>query len=151
MHTIYTIGYRAPGAMQKVEELVNAGARLIDIRLVPGSRSYPEWTRKALQKRFDYWRHYEHLPSLGNLTYQHPERPMQLQDPQAGLAWLETFARQHPLILLCRCPDYRRCHRLLVCTLFKQRVPAARIVHLVSHPAITPQWEEHLHSEEVQP
>ena len=75
---------------------------------------------------------------------------MQLKDAQNGLMWLHFFVEQRDVVLLCGCSDYRHCHRLLVCTLFKQRVPAARIVHLVSHPAITPQWEEHLHREEVQ-
>lgn len=149
MNTIYTIGYRAPGAMQEVEALVNAGARLVDIRLVPGSQYYPEWARKALQRRFG-WQYYEHLALLGNLNYAHPDRPMQLRDAEQGLRWLHIFVRQHPVILLCGCPDFRRCHRLLVCDLFKQRVPDARIVHLVLREALTPRWDEQAHSTEVQ-
>ena len=31
-HTVYTLGYRTPGAMEKVQELVGHGAMLIDIR-----------------------------------------------------------------------------------------------------------------------
>jgi hypothetical protein len=59
-------------------------------------------------------------------------------------------AHGHTLILLYECSDYTRHHRLLVCTLFKQRVPNARIVHLAPREAFTPQWDEQLHSTEVQ-
>jgi uncharacterized protein (DUF488 family) len=149
MNTIYTIGYRAPGAMHKVEALVQAGARLVDIRLVPGSRYYPEWTRKALQQRFG-WQYYEHLALLGNLNYAHPERPMRLRDAEHGLDWLHIFVKQRNIILLCGCPDFKRCHRLLVCNLFLQRVPDAHIVHLAPREALTPVWCEQPHSREVE-
>ena len=130
-HTVYTLGYRTPGAMEKVEELVQQGAMLLDIRTMPRSRSYWRWNRKQLEARFGV-QHYDHLELLGNVNYQFPDRPMQLQDAMNGILWLLIYLQRRDVIVLCGCPDPTRCHRSLVCALLHLLVPTLSIVHLLA-------------------
>ena len=130
-HTVYTLGYRTPGAMEKVEELVEQGAMLLDIRTMPRSRSYWQWNRKQLETRFGV-QHYDHLELLGNVNYRFPDRPLQLQDPMNGILWLLVYLQRRDVIVLCGCPDPTRCHRSLVCALLHLLLPTLSIVHLLA-------------------
>ena len=130
-HTVYTLGYRTSGAMEKVEELVGRGAMLLDIRAMPRSRSYWQWNRKQLEARFGV-QHYDHLELLGNVNYKFPDRPMQLQDAMNGILWLLIYLQRRDVIVLCGCPDPVQCHRRLVCTLLHLLFPTLSIVHLLA-------------------
>ena len=140
-HTVYTLGYRTPGAMEKVEELVQQGAMLLDIRMKPRSRSYWRWNRKQLQTRFGV-QYYDHLELLGNVNYQFPDRPMQLQDTTNGILWLLVYLQRRDVIVLCGCPDPTRCHRSLVCALLHLLLPMLSIVHLFARTDSTGEWIE---------
>lgn len=156
LHQVITLGYRTPGAMEQVQAQINAGACLVDIRLVPHSRFLPHWRRAALAARFGTA--YHHLPALGNVHYRTPEQPMRLRDATQGLEYLVVLLRERNVLLLCGCPDPETCHRSLVCQLIQERVPGLSITHLVLHPSPEPHWQERpfsgpalLCEEEVQP
>ncbi len=140
-HTVYTLGYRTPGAMEKVEDLVEQGAMLLDIRTMPRSRYYWRWNRKQLQARFGV-QHYDHLELLGNVNYQFPDRPMELQDPMNGILWLLVYLQRRDVVVLCGCPDPTRCHRSLVCVLLHLLLPTLSIVHLLARTDGTCGWIE---------
>ncbi|GCE26400.1 hypothetical protein KDA_18840 [Dictyobacter alpinus] len=140
-HTLYTIGYRAPGAMDKINEYVSAGALLLDIRFLPASRFAPEWSRKQLLARFGR-QNYEHLKDLGNVNYRDRTRPMQLVNSDHGLPWVYVHLQKRDVLLLCGCPEPATCHRSLVCQHIHALTPQVQIVHLVCKPRITPHWKE---------
>ena len=130
-HTVYTLGYRAPGAMEKVEELVQQGVMLLDIRMMPRSRYYWQWNRKQLEARFGL-QHYDHLELLGNVNYAFPDRPIQLQNAEQGLLWLLIYLQRRDVLVICGCPDPFRCHRNDVCALLHLLLPALSLVHLLA-------------------
>lgn len=158
-HTVFTLGYRAEGAMEQVEQLVrDHNATVLDIRTMPRSRYYPQWNRKALEARFGV-QHYDHLELLGNVNYRTPELPIALQDAHNGLLWLCVYLQRRNVVLLCGCPqplwhEHRRhkaslrlCHRYVVCQLLQQHFPPLAIKHLVRQR--DDEWSVQRH-EEVQ-
>jgi uncharacterized protein (DUF488 family) len=158
-HTVFTIGYRADGAMEQVERLVDErDAMVLDIRTMPRSRYYPQWNRKPLEARFGL-HHYDHLELLGNVNYACPDLPIELQDAFNGLLWLSVYLQRRDVVLLCGCPHllwtertrhqvhHRRCHRYVVCQLLRQHLPTLAIEHLIQQRDGS--WEKQCH-EEVQ-
>lgn len=129
MNTLYTIGYRAKGAMEQVETLVQQGAIVLDIRMMPRSRYFPQWNRTSLETRFGF--QYDHLELLGNVNYRTPKGPIHLQNGTEGLLWLWVYLQRRPVVLLCGCPRPEACHRSHVCRLVRQEYPLVPIVHLV--------------------
>lgn len=127
---VATIGYHQPQAWQIVSRMIcEQGWHLVDIR--SNRRSYLEgWSGASLRRHFR--QSYHTVPELGNLHDLEADQPVQLADPATGLAkvttWLEAGI---DCLLLCACPNWRRCHRRLVATLLKQTYPALEVSHLV--------------------
>lgn len=156
-HTVYTLGYRAEGAMEHVEMLVREhDAMVLDIRMMPHSRYSPQWNRKQLEARFGL-QHYDHLELLGNVNDPFPNRPIQLQDAHNGLLWLCVYLQRRDVVLLCGCPHplscqhtrksthLRMCHRYHVCQLLHQHLPTLSIKHLITRSDGS--WDEQRHAE----
>lgn len=137
-YTVYAIGYRAPGAMEKVEELVRQGARVLDIRMMPRSRYSAQWNRKQLEVRFGL-QNYDHLELLGNINCRFPDRPIHLQNSGEGLLWLLIYLQRRNVMVLCGCPRPIGCHRDTVCRLLRQSFPTLSIRHLIAR---TNSWDE---------
>lgn len=112
--TILTIGYTEPNAQSRIDEfLQDENAALVDIRLNPRSRWQPAFNKSALEKR--YPAQYIHVEALGNVNYKDRARGIDLLDARSGISQLVyLIARGYPLMLLCACKDYERCHRKVV-------------------------------------
>ncbi|HEY6410614.1 MAG TPA: DUF488 family protein [Ktedonobacteraceae bacterium] len=122
--TIYTVGYGHPDAAAQLDRLMrDPRTRLIDIRLQPQSRWWPEWNRAALSAR--YGRRYVWDRRLGNLHYQHREQAIQLAEghPDAIGEAATLICEGISLILLCACRNARECHRSLVAKLIQDSLP----------------------------
>lgn len=125
--TIYTLGYAHPNAATQLDRLMrDPRACLVDIRLQPRSRWWPQWNRAALSAR--YGRRYVWDRRLGNVHYQHRERGIQLaeghQDAIGKAAAL--LSEGTSLILLCACKNERQCHRSLVAKRIQDTLPVAK-------------------------
>jgi hypothetical protein len=115
-----TVGYLASDARSRIDAAVcRPRTYLVDIRLVPYSRWYPQWTRPALQER--YGKRYVHLRGLGNVNYRDRRQPICLLDPEPHVQHLaEELRRGTSSLLLCACTDEMQCHRRVVFALILQ-------------------------------
>lgn len=138
--TIYTVGYNArgwtPDTLLDVQHELSAG--LLDIRISPHSRK-SEWNREAMQDRHCC---YKHMPEFGNLNYK--GGPIKLANTTKGIQAIRRIfdpqrLDQQAVILLCACPDHRRCHRTTVAELCQREIREydIRIEHLYP-PAAAP-------------
>lgn len=107
MHTIYTLGYSGIQPEQLRAAAEQHDLVVLDVRFSPRSRR-PEWTRKRLQALLG--ERYVHLPALGNINYK-GEGPIQLADPETGIAAAAKVLEGQPVLLLCACRDVQTCHR----------------------------------------
>lgn len=119
---VYTLGYAAPGARERLEALMrDPRVLLVDIRYAARSRWYPAWNKKALKVRWGG--RYTHEQRLGNVNYRHKGTPLQLLNPEQSLAGAVLLLRRgHSLVLLCACANEETCHRKLVADLIMQRL-----------------------------
>lgn len=120
---VSTLGYADIESERMLQALmVDPHRLLVDIRLMPVSRWRPTWNKTALAAQ--YGDRYLHLRGLGNVNYKHPEKGIQLLDPDEPLARLRSLLAQgHSLVLLCACKSYATCHRRVVYNLL---VPSER-------------------------
>ena len=107
MKTVYTLGYskRTPAEVEKM--LDRLGAVLFDIRFSPRSRN-PAWSKKNLTALLD--ERYQHVKPFGNKNFK--GGPIELLNFNEGLDIINSSER--PVILMCVCEDYNRCHRKTV-------------------------------------
>jgi uncharacterized protein (DUF488 family) len=118
---VYALGYTVPGTGLLLESWMREpNTLLVDIRLSPSSRWFPDWRGSALAGR--YGSRYQHLPAFGNVKYRTPGT-VQLVDAEAGIEWAMAHLRQgRSLVLLCACKDYDRCHRKVVYDLLQRQL-----------------------------
>ena len=109
-----TIGYLEDEAEERIAVfLARPATSLIDIRLTPYSRFWPDWNKPVLKAR--YGRQYAHLRGLGNASYQDRNQPIHLLSPDVHIQHLaDQLLRGHSYLLLCACKHYERCHRKIV-------------------------------------
>lgn len=107
-HPLYTFGYsgRRPEELLALAEQLDA--IITDIRFSPRSR-VPQWSGGRLVRFLGD--RYCHLPALGNRNYK--GGPMELVDPETGIAQVADLLAHQPVVLLCVCADVERCHRRL--------------------------------------
>jgi len=101
---VYTMGYggqKLPLVQKAVAEL---GAVIFDIRYSPRSRN-PTWNGANLRRVLGA--RYRHVKAFGNRNYK--GGPVEIVDYEAGKKAVEQCGR--PVILMCVCRDYQRCHR----------------------------------------
>ena len=117
---VYTIGYAADGSAQLLEQVMSDPSMLlIDIRLVPRSRWFPQWNKKQLVERWD--KRYRHERRLGNVNYKNRRKPIELVDVIGGIESLVALLQAgYSVVLLCACVQYETCHRKLVAELLLQ-------------------------------
>lgn len=114
--SLYTLGYAAPGAVAHLDQLMHDPMMLlIDLRLSPRSRWWPQWTKRALRARWGT--RYTHEKRLGNLNYRDSTQPIALcgPHPEQAIAGAVALLRHgYSFILLCACRNEDTCHRTLV-------------------------------------
>jgi uncharacterized protein (DUF488 family) len=86
---------------------------VVDIRLVPQSRFFPEWRKGNLENVFDD--DYLHVRDLGNKGFK--EKRIEIADLDRGLAIVKALGRN--VVLLCACKYVRKCHRETVAEAFR--------------------------------
>jgi uncharacterized protein (DUF488 family) len=112
---IYTAGYYGRRLDDFRAEVGRLGAVVVDIRLVPQSRFFPEWRKGNLEKVFGD--RYRHVKELGNAGFK--EKRIEIVDLESGL---EVVTRiDGNAILMCACKDLNRCHRQVIGEALKGR------------------------------
>jgi hypothetical protein len=109
--TIFSFGYNNQNvSIERVSELVTAGALLIDIRLKPFSRK-ATWNRTNLAKKFG--ESYLWAEGAGNRNYK--GGPILLANPEPEYERLcKLLSAGKDLIIMCCCESHERCHRRCV-------------------------------------
>lgn len=105
---IYTAGYYGRDIEEFKATVEKLGAVVVDIRLVPQSRFFPDWRKANLEKVFG--EAYLHVRDLGNQGFK--EKRIEIADMERGLAIVKALERN--VILLCACKYFARCHRKVV-------------------------------------
>jgi uncharacterized protein (DUF488 family) len=101
---VYTLGYGGR-KLHEVEAIVTeTEGILFDIRFSPRSRN-PIWSGGKLRQALGH--RYKHVKALGNVNYK--GGPIELVDFDAGVEAIRKSGR--PVILMCVCKSYDRCHR----------------------------------------
>lgn len=125
--TIYTLGYAAPGAAQQLEALMaDPQMLLLDVRLVPRSRWWPQWSKPQLRARWG--KRYSHEKQLGNVNYRDQSKPVVFAGryPERAIAGAVSLLLQgYSLLLLCACKDEETCHRTLIAQMIQQALETA--------------------------
>jgi uncharacterized protein (DUF488 family) len=138
--TIYTLGYAAAGAAEQLEALMaDPQMLLLDVRLVPRSRWWPQWSKPQLRAKWG--KRYSHEKQLGNVNYKDASQPVVFagRHPERAIAGAVALLLQgYSLVLLCVCKEEESCHRLLVAQLIQQALEATLQAHA---RAIEERWE----------
>lgn len=112
MHSLFSVGYLNPNALHHLQECIDQGAVILDIRLIAGSRYRPQFSGKRLRERFGAA--YVRLPELGNENYNRPGAPIVLANPEQGIQRLLSLLEQQDICLLCKCQHLAACHTAVV-------------------------------------
>lgn len=112
---IYTAGYYGRNLEEFKETVWRLGAMVVDIRLVPQSRFFPDWRKANLERVFG--KEYRHVPELGNKGFK--EKRIEIADMKSGVEIIDElynkpFVGVQSLVLLCACKSYQTCHRKTV-------------------------------------
>lgn len=108
------VGYGNPRHRELIDRLMRDGMyRLVDTRMSPVS-AIPGWHRTSLVNKYGD----RYIPLgryLGNRNYNSPGAPIEIVNLETGLVDLLAILHDHPVLLLCGCGDYERCHRRVIC------------------------------------
>jgi uncharacterized protein (DUF488 family) len=113
---IYTFGYYGKDFDAFKSQVRHLGAMVIDIRLVPQSRFFPECRKANLEREFG--EDYLHVKELGNKGFK--ENRIEIADMDTGMKIIDdlyfksTYVGVRNLILICACKSYEKCHRKVV-------------------------------------
>jgi uncharacterized protein (DUF488 family) len=113
MRTIYTVGYSTTTPQELKKLVLDTDSFLVDTRLVPYSKYFPEWRKAELRGLVGKDRYAWLGETLGNLNYKNGGN-IQIADLPIGLAHLERALKLKNVILLCGCYDVQKCHRLVI-------------------------------------
>jgi uncharacterized protein (DUF488 family) len=144
---IWTIGH----STREIEEFISAleanGIKLIaDVRLLPGSKRYPQFDRESLAKSLsEHGIRYEHLPELGGRRKPKPDSQntawrneafrgyadhMETEEFREGVDRLVDLANEvGPTALMCAEAVWWRCHRALISDFLKAR--GVEVTHII--------------------
>lgn len=104
---IFTTGYTGKRIEALKPMLERLDAVLVDIRFSPNSRVM-HWRKAYLSTLLKD--RYHHNPNLGNRTFR--EGRIAIQNLELGLETL--LASSFPVVLMCACKEYSRCHRRVI-------------------------------------
>jgi uncharacterized protein (DUF488 family) len=145
---IWTIGHSTRSIEEFIALLKETGVKLIaDVRLLPGSKRYPQFNRDALEHSLgERGIGYEHFPELGGRR--RPRRDSHntawrndafrgYADHMETAAFAQGIERLHqlssekgPAALMCAEAVWWRCHRALVSDFLKAR--GTEVIHILA-------------------
>ena len=148
MTRIWTIGHSTRTIEEFIEALQANGIKLVaDVRLLPGSKRYPQFNREILAKSLtDAGIGYEHFPELGGRR--RPERHsrnkawrnesfrgyadhMETADFMKGIAHLWEMTERHgATAIMCAEAVWWRCHRSLIADYLKAQ--GTEVIHIIN-------------------
>lgn len=111
MFPLAAMGYQYWDVPALAATLEQMDAICVDVRMYPTS-SRPEWRKEALQAALGP--RYRHLPDLGNPNAGGRGGGLALFRPERGIPRLLAWMEEQPVVILCKCPDWRHCHRRLI-------------------------------------
>ena len=144
---IWTIGHSTRDIDRFVLLLKESGIKLlVDVRLLPGSKRYPQFNKEALAKTLrEHGIRYEHLPELGgrrkpkpdslntawrNASFRGYADYMETEQFHSGVERLLALAREAgPAAIMCAEAVWWRCHRSLISDYLKAH--GMEVVHIL--------------------
>jgi uncharacterized protein (DUF488 family) len=148
MTKIWTIGHSTRTIEEFVRALQANGIKLVaDVRLLPGSKRYPQFNKEKLAKSLsDHAIGYEHFPELGgrrkprrdsrntawrNEAFRGYADYMDTAEFSRGIARLREMAERHgAAAILCAEAIWWRCHRDLIADYLKAQ--GTEIIHIIN-------------------
>jgi uncharacterized protein (DUF488 family) len=144
---IWTIGHSS----RTIEEFIGAlqanGIKLLaDVRLLPGSKRYPQFNKEGLAKSLkEHGMGYEHFPELGGRRKAKKDSPntawrnesfrgyadhMETAEFDGGIARLQEMAdRRGPAAIMCAEALWWKCHRSLIADYLKAH--GVEVIHII--------------------
>jgi uncharacterized protein (DUF488 family) len=147
MDTVWTVGHSTRSAEEFGEMLVAHGIKvLVDVRMFPGSRRYPQFNRTALAESLaTLGIEYKHEPRLGgrrtpradshntawrNASFQAYADHMESEEFQKGIEGLLELTRDARVAVMCAESLWWRCHRSLISDYLK--AAGHTVIHILS-------------------
>ena len=145
---MWTIGHSTRTIEQFIEALQAHGIKLVaDVRLLPGSRRYPQFNKEELAKSLsDAGIGYVHFPELGgrrkprknsrntawrNDAFRGYADHMETPEFVGGLARLEQATEKRGAVaIMCAEAVWWRCHRSLIADYLKAR--GTEVIHIIN-------------------
>jgi uncharacterized protein (DUF488 family) len=147
MKQIWTIGHSTRSIEDFIAALMANRVRLVaDVRLLPGSKRYPQFNKTALSEslgKADIG--YEHFPELGGRRKPRPDSRntawrneafrgyadyMETKEFEQGITRLLKLAQQSgPTAIMCAEAVWWRCHRALISDFLKAR--GIEVTHII--------------------
>ena len=145
--TLWTIGHSTRTIAVFVTLLKENGIKLVaDVRMFPGSRRYPHFSKPALEESLRQSAiRYEHFPELGGRRKPKPDSHntawrngsfrgyadyMETEEFRKGIERLLELAREAgPLAIMCAEAVWWRCHRSLISDYLKAR--GMEVIHIL--------------------
>ena len=148
MMRIWTIGHSTRTIEEFIEALQANGIKLVaDVRLLPGSKRYPQFNKETLGKSLVACGiRYEHFPELGgrrkprkdsrntawrNEAFRGYADHMETTEFVAGIARLEEATeRWGAAAVMCAEAVWWKCHRSLIADYFKAQ--GTEVIHIIN-------------------
>jgi len=147
MVTVWTVGHSTRSAEEFGHMLVAHGIKvLVDVRMFPGSRRYPQFNRTALGESLaSLGIEYKHEPRLGgrrtpradshntawrNASFRAYADHMEGEEFQKGIEELLELARDARVAVMCAEAVWWRCHRSLISDYLK--AAGHTVIHILS-------------------
>jgi uncharacterized protein (DUF488 family) len=151
LERIWTIGHSTRAIEEFIALLDENGIKLVaDVRLLPGSKRYPQFNQDALEHSLGkHGIRYEHFRELGGRRKPRADSPntawrnesfrgyadhMETEEFRRGIERLESFAT--PTALMCAEAVWWRCHRALVSDYLKAR--GLDVLHILAASKTVP-------------
>jgi uncharacterized protein (DUF488 family) len=147
MQRIWTIGHSTRAIEDFISALEVNGIKLIaDVRLLPGSKRYPQFNQDALTESLSQTGiSYEHFPELGGRRKPKPDSRnsawrnesfrgyadhMETEEFRKGIERLSDLAGKiGPTAIMCAEAVWWRCHRALISDFLKAR--GVEVLHIM--------------------
>ena len=154
MRRIWTIGHSTRTIEEFIGRLQAVGIKLVaDVRLLPGSRRYPQFNKEELAKSLrQNGIGYEHFPELGgrrkarkashntawrNESFRGYADHMETTEFASGITRLQEMAdSHHPTAIMCAEAVWWKCHRSLIADYLKAHGVA--VIHIIDAGKIEP-------------